>query len=87
MSTNWSRYATAIQTRDQAGNPKENAVVELPVGKVRHTPLLDVHHAPLPENRAHTNVLGLEQAKNRLERNEIRTQLARLAKWVIHVGI
>jgi len=63
MSVDWSKYSTPEETRQRCREPLENAVVSLPVLKVRGIKGLDVKHAPVtppePPNRAHSNVLGI----------------------------
>jgi len=59
MSTNWSKYASAEETRDQAtSRPEENYVVAMRVSDVRAVAGLTVKHAPLPDDRAHADVIG-----------------------------
>ncbi len=58
MSTDWKRYSSAEEARQRARNPNLNAVVSLVAGEARHYAGQLVQHAPLPENRAHTNVIG-----------------------------
>jgi hypothetical protein len=76
MSTDWAKYATPEETRQRARNPADNAVVELPVGGVRHGAGQGVEHDPLPDNRAHTNVIGDKTP-------EARIHLLRLCRLVI----
>lgn len=73
MSTNWCRYATAEETRDQASSDlDDNAVLALPVRGIRAIPDQSVVHSPifqhptLPDNRAHADVMGLKTTKARL---------------------
>lgn len=59
LSTNWSRYSSPEETRSQARQAPENyGVLGMNVGAVRAIPHQVVRHTPLPENRAHTDVLG-----------------------------
>ena len=78
MSTNWSRYATPQDTKNQARDPHKNAVVEMNVGAVRGVPGQVVEHTPDLErnNRAHTDVLGEKDP-------EVQLSLLRVAKVVI----
>jgi len=66
MSTDWDRYSTPEETRQRARAPSDNAVIALVVGQVRTVPGQTVEHAPLPDNRAHTNVMGEKSAQVRL---------------------
>jgi hypothetical protein len=63
MSVDWAKYSTPEETRKRGREPLENAVVSLPVLKVRAISGLDVKHAPenppKPPNRAHSNVVGI----------------------------
>ena len=68
MSTNWEKYSTAEQTRGQP--PQSNGVVALVSGDVRTIPGLSVEHTPSAENRAHTDVLGLEDEETKTERRD-----------------
>ncbi len=77
MSTDWSKYASPQETsrRGTGFHREEFAVVSILVGEVRHLGQL-VEHDPLPENRAHTNVIGEKNA-------EVRLKLARMCRIVI----
>lgn len=66
MSTDWSKYATPEETRQRRRTPADNAVVSMNVGKVRAVPGQSVTHTPLPENRAHTDVLGEKDEEARV---------------------
>ncbi len=83
MSTNWSEYADANLTKEQAAldnkDPNNYGVVELSVGGVRGIPNQEVDHDPIPDNRAHTNVLGEKDPEARLKLNE-------LSNWVIPIN-
>lgn len=79
MSTNWDRYATPEETRSSGRKPAmEYAVVSLPAGPVRGVPGQNVEHRPLPENRAHTEVVGPKDP-------EVRLALRRLHRVLIPV--
>jgi hypothetical protein len=60
MSVEWERYATAVDAHGRSKVPSKNGIVALIAGDVRSVPGLAVRHAPLPEVRAHSDVLGLE---------------------------
>jgi hypothetical protein len=79
MSTDWSKYSTPEDTRHRLSGqpPDEFAVAVLPVGEVRRLGLL-VEHDPLPENRAHTNVIGDKDA-------EVRLKLTRICRIVLPI--
>ncbi len=77
MSTDWGKYSSPQETRLRGiGHPHgEFAVVALPVGEVRSLGQ-GVEHEPLPDNRAHTNVVGEKDT-------EMRLKLARMCQVVI----
>lgn len=81
MSTNWSRYADANTTKEQARlygrDPNNYGVIEMNVGNIRGIENQEVIHNPRPENRAHTNVVG-----EKTER--ARTIFYRISLWAIH---
>ena len=80
MSVNWSKYADAQDTKDQARIPEDNWVIKMNVGKVREINELEVEHTPKPQykNRAHSSVYGINKHK---ERNRIR--LREISEYVI----
>lgn len=78
MSTDWDRYSTAQEARNRAKNPKMNGIVRLHVKKVRELEDMLVEHAPLPLNRAHSEVFGEKTP-------QIRLMLNRMAEWVIRL--
>ena len=78
MSTDWQKYSTAVETRNRARTPRDNAVIQLQVGAVRRLNGQTVVHTPdiARLNRAHTDVIG--------EKNpEIRLKFCRLHTVVI----
>ena len=77
MSTNWELYSSAQATRNQATKPEENGVIAFYVGGLRNIGLT-VNHAPLVDNRAHTDVKGLRD-----EDVEIRAKMLDLFSWEI----
>lgn len=80
MSVNWSKYATPEETKQQAKNPAENAVLSLLVGGVRKIKTLDVTHTPTINNRAHSEiVLPVEDSAL----TEVRLLLSRIATVAI----
>jgi hypothetical protein len=78
MSTDWAKYSTADDTRNRARIPKDNAVIQLEIEKVRQLPDQTVVHTPdlTKQNRAHTDVFGEKTP-------EVRIMLKRLAQTVI----
>ena len=65
MSTDWQRYSSAEEARQRARKPHETAIVSLVAGEVRRIDSQYVQHAPIPDNRAHTNVIGDKSTKVR----------------------
>src|SRR5690348_5592489 len=59
ISTDWSKYSTPEQDRG-IKNPLKNSVVSFVTGDLRNI-RLQVLHAPINENRAHTNVKGIAE--------------------------
>jgi hypothetical protein len=81
MSTNWSKYCSAEQTRQNAPqSPQNYAVVQLGVGKVREIPGQTVKHTPniALNNRSHTDVFGEKNTEVRLKFMERYTLLLRV---------
>lgn len=68
MSTDWNRYATPGDTLQRARRPEDNAVIRFAVGDIRAIPEQQVEHAPLPDNRAHTDVLGPKEQDPEIRR-------------------
>jgi len=58
MSTDWAKYSTPLESRNRAKKPEKNGIVSFIVGGLRNLNLTVVH-APSKENRAHTNVKGV----------------------------
>ena len=81
MSVNWDKYASTEDTRQQAKNPNQNAVVRMPVDAIRRISPLKVKHTPDPANRAHSEVFGFSNKEEQL--TEIRVLLRRIAEVVI----
>lgn len=79
MSTDWGKYATPQETRGRARIPADNAVIAMNAGAVWRVRGLSVQHSPLPENRAHTDVLGVYGAN----KVEARVRLQRIAVVVL----
>jgi hypothetical protein len=82
MSTDWNRHSTAEQTKLRANRPEwRGGVIEMSVGAVRKIPHQNVVHAPLPDNRAHTNVKGLKSGG--VEGTQVRYLFMRVWRWAI----
>jgi hypothetical protein len=81
MSTNWSKHASAQQTLNEKPSTWKGGIIEMLVDDVRKIPKQLVVHAPLPLNRAHTNVKGPK--KGNFEGTEIRYKFMSIWKWAI----
>ena len=82
MSTDWSEHSTAEQTKLRARNPAwRGGVIQMVVADVRKLPRQKVEHAPLLDNRAHTNVKGPK--KESVEGTQVRYLFMRIWKWAI----
>jgi len=69
MSTDWAKYRTAQDTRnDGRAGPENYAVIRLNVGEVRVIPDQKVEHTPdvAKNNRAHTDVFGEKNPQTRV---------------------
>jgi hypothetical protein len=83
MSVDWEKYSSAQNTRQRAKDPPANAVISLPVIDIRGIGSLDVRHTPEPDNRAHSDVIGLPDVREDL--TEIRMLLLNVSKVAIQV--
>ena len=81
MSTDWCKYSSPEETRARK-DPNSNGVIGMNVGEVKNIPPLLVKHAPKPNNRAHTDIIGANQER-KYRTNEIRVKLARISKWLL----
>lgn len=79
LSVDWCRYSTPEETQGRTGKPEKYGVVKMVAGTVRAIPGLTLEHAPLPDNRAHSNIYGDKRDQ------EIRVLLTRALDWVIAV--
>ena len=77
MSTDWAKYATAIDCRKRGSNPANNGVVQLAVEDVRACPPMSVRHTPRPQHRSHTDVMGIPQEKTPVQ-NKVRLHLFKM---------
>ncbi len=89
LSTDWSKYKTAAQTRLSKGADKaiDYGVVTLPVGRVRGIQQLSVVHAPTNDNDAHSHILGISTTDEELrtmQRSELYEACDR--RWSIEPG-
>lgn len=84
MSVDWDKYATPEETRKRAKAPEQNAVLSMPVRGIRAIDSLRVEHKPLPENRAHSEVLNFPDGGEDL--TEIRVRLRRISDVVVRIS-
>jgi hypothetical protein len=77
MSTNWDRYSTASETREQVRSEQlpDVFVIALNTEYVRKETALSIKHSPdhSLQNRAHTDVFGL--GASRIEKVRLRNYL------------
>jgi hypothetical protein len=70
MSTDWSKYSNPQKTRNRVINygkePDKYGVLSMHVGAVRNIPDQVVIHKPMNENRAHTDVEGVKETRQRI---------------------
>jgi hypothetical protein len=79
MSTDWNKYSTPEETRNRVYKDKptwKGGVIQMVAGEVRKIPNQVVQHAPLTDNRAHTNVKGRKDT-------QVRYLFMRSWTWVI----
>jgi hypothetical protein len=79
MSTDWSKYSTALETQNRAKKPADNGVVCLVAGKVRDIKGLSVVHTPhntTPPHPRHVDVFGEKD-------EEVRMRLLGIVTWEI----
>jgi len=82
MSTDWSKYSTPEETKKRVTNPAwRGGVIQMVAADVRKIPRQTVDNAPLPDNRAHTNVRGPK--KESVEGTQARYLFMRIWKWAI----
>jgi hypothetical protein len=81
ISTDWNKYSTPEQTKQRSKVPSDNAVISLNVGEVKRIKNINVEHAPIIGNRAHSEIRGMPKEKG--EQLEIRVRLARISKFEI----
>lgn len=86
MSVDWAKYATPHDTRSHpTKGPGNYGAVSMNAGHVRSIDALKVIHEPikdhptLPDNRAHSEVIGDKT-------NEVRMKLGRIVDWAIRLG-
>ena len=79
MSACWSKYASPEETRQRAKHPEDNGVVEMVAAEVRRISGLRIEHTPMPDNRAHIEIIGNKKDP------EVRLLLLRACRWAIDV--
>ncbi|MCP9237942.1 hypothetical protein [Lewinella sp. JB7] len=84
MSTNWDKYSDPDDLISDREEPNNYGVVNLNVAKVRMIEELSVEHNPLPDNRAHSHVLGIPA--NKPFKTKVRLKLQGIYEWNIHVN-
>lgn len=87
LSTDWEEYSNPEDTRNRARKPEQNGVASMIAGFLRGLKLT-VEHAPIEnhpdfeDNRAHTNVTGIDKTDGHPD-EEIRLKLLEHIKWEI----
>ena len=70
MSTDWSKYSTAEETKNRVAswgnNQKEYGVISFVAGEVRKIENQNVEHTPTKKNRAHSDIKGEKTTKARV---------------------
>lgn len=67
LSVDWEKYSSPEDTRARGRVPQENAVIRLPVLRIRKISCLDVSHVPEDVNRAHSHLVGLPSGEDLTE--------------------
>jgi hypothetical protein len=81
MSTDWDKYSTIEECRNRARYPDDNAVIRMNAGEVREIPGQRIEHHPVPDNPAHTDVLGDKNTDP-----EVRTRFLMISAVVLPLG-
>jgi hypothetical protein len=81
MSTDWAKYSSPRKCVERARVPTDNGAISFVVGQLRAI-TLNVNHAPLDDNRSHTDVNGLP---NDLKDVELRLKMLDLFRWEIKI--
>jgi hypothetical protein len=90
MSVDWEKYSSATETQNRGTTPSENGVIKLKVAEIHEINSLVVRHSPiqnhpvLPDNRAHSDVLGLLQLSPE-DFTQARFKLKKAAEVVIPI--
>lgn len=88
MSTNWAKYATPEETREQVvklqKEPTNYGVVSFVAGDVRSISEATVLHTPIyPDNRSHTDINGSGPQPPSEYHTMVRMKLARFYSWCL----
>ncbi len=82
ISVDWSKYSTPNESRQRAKDPSQNGIIQIGVQAILSFRSLSVVHAPIQENRAHANILGMHNC-SKVDQTDIRKRLARIAQWAL----
>ena len=85
ISVEWAKYTNANATLLRSRDPRANGLVELKALHVRGIDPLDVIHAPIKDNRAHSNIIGF-QGLPKTKLTKLRLQLSMKAIWIVKPG-
>ena len=86
ISVEWEKYATATESLKRAYESNKNGIIQIKTGDVRNIEPLNVIHSPLKENRAHSNIIGLENL-SKSQKIKVRFKLSQYASWVIKIKL
>lgn len=83
LSCDWEKYSSPGELKARAKSPAENLIVQFEVGALRIRQF-DVEHAPIADNRAHTDVRYEDGSK--VAKTKHRAILHALHKVVLGAG-
>jgi hypothetical protein len=81
----WARYAEANVSLHRARDPHLTGLIKMKASYIRKIGSLDVIHAPVPNNRAHSNIIGF-QGLPKTKVTKLRLQLSMKTSWIIKPG-
>ncbi|MFX0103801.1 MAG: hypothetical protein ACFFCS_29835 [Candidatus Hodarchaeota archaeon] len=82
VSVDWNKYSTSNDARNRAREPERNGIIEISAISIRDVENLEVNHVPIFNNRAHSNIVGLN-GLSKQKRTKARWRLAQASSWVI----
>ena len=85
VSVEWAKYTLANASVRRAHDPRVNGLIEIKASHVRSIDSLNVIHAPFPDNRAHSNIVGF-QGLQKTKLTKLRLLLSIKATWIVKPG-